>query len=216
MVIHAFPSVDDAHHSGLLAVGGDLHEKSLLLAYQSGIFPWPLTDGTLAWFSPPTRAVIILADAKVPRTLRKVCRKMRWDHIHNQRGEEVIRCCRNAHRPNQSGTWLTEEMVTAYVRLHKLGFCHTFAAITNRDDVSPGELLGGLYGIKVGRMFAGESMFYNRPNGSKVAFYHLLNYLREQDALFIDCQVMTPLVESFGAVTIDRSQFMELLAESLS
>jgi len=208
-----FPPVDHAHpSSGLLAIGGDLSEARLLRAYRSGIFPWPLPDGTLAWFAPPQRAIIPLKFAKIPQSVRKARRQQTWAYLHNERPLEVLFGCQRAVRPNQSSTWITSNIISAYYHLHHLRIVHTFASILPPNQ----ELAGGLYGLKIGRMFAGESMFYSKPNGSKVAFAFLIDYLKEQDCLFIDCQIMTPLVAQFGAILINRAEFMTILTESLS
>lgn len=215
MVIAEFPDVKDSDESGLLAIGGDLEVESLLLAYSSGIFPWPLNDEILSWFSPLKRAVLFLSKLHISRSLRRTLNSNKLEFAIDRNCPEVIRQCRLAGNRRtgkgspQSGTWITADMQAAYIDLHKAGYCHSAESYEN------GELVGGLYGVSIGAMFAGESMFFKRPDASKAAFARLAVYLRENGAGWIDCQVMTPLFEAFGAEEIDREDFLGLLKNAI-
>lgn len=210
MTILAFPPVEDADEHGLLALGGDLEVDSLLLAYRSGIFPWPLDEETLAWFSPPQRTVLFLDRLHVSQSLRKEQRRAKCTFAFDRNFPEVIaRCAEVKNRGKQRGTWITPQVVSAYCDFHAAGYCHSVECY---DDE---ELVGGLYGVSLGGMFAGESMFYRRPNASKLAFLYLCEHLRERKIPWIDCQVMTPFLKSFGAEEIPRKKFLALLSEGL-
>lgn len=206
MTILEFPPVDLADDDGLIGVGGDLDCDSLLLAYRSGIFPWPFHEHLLAWFAPPTRAVIFLDEFHISTSLRKVLRRGSFTYRRDSQFAVVMqRCAEVINRGDQRGTWITNGMVSAYTTLLERGYCHSFEAY--QGD----ELVGGLYGVQIGRYFAAESSFFRVPNASKVAMVFMANYLREQGCTWFDCQVLTPFSESFGARGIPRSEFMELL-----
>ncbi|MFT5127914.1 MAG: leucyl/phenylalanyl-tRNA--protein transferase [Rhodothermales bacterium] len=190
-----FPPVDEADIDGLLAIGGDLSPRRLIAAYAQGIFPWYNEDPIL-WFSPNPRCSKTLA-----RTLRKGQFEVRFDTSF----EAVMRACGAAPRPGQDGTWITEEMITAYNELFQLGYAHS---IETWED---GELVGGLYGVSLGAAFFGESMFAWRPDASKVAFASLVEQLRLWHFQFIDCQVHTPHLERFGAKMWPRAEFITAL-----
>ena len=211
MVIEAFPPLSEADESGFLAVGGDLEPESLLLAYRSGIFPWPVRERQLAWFSPPKRGVLFLKDFHPGRTLQKVRSRAGWSYSFNKRFDEVITACAlTPHRRGQSGTWITRQMIRGYSEFHRAGFAQSV------ETYFEGELVGGLYGVAIGGFFAGESMFFTRSDASKLALCHLVEHLRAFDVPWIDCQMVTPLFESFGAVEIKREQYLELLATEIS
>jgi len=210
MVITRFPPVEKADRYGLLALGGDLEIDSLLLAYRSGIFPWPFDEETLAWFAPPRRAVLFLRDFHVSRSLERERKRSKFDFRIDQAFPEVIRRCAEAkNRGVQAGTWITQGIIESYIRLHQAGFAHSIECWLD------GQLTGGLYGVSIGAMFAGESMFYRRSNASKLALWFLVEHLRQKKAEWIDCQVMTPLLRSFGAVEIQRDEFMALLLKAV-
>ncbi len=210
MVIKQFPPVEDADEHGLLAVGGDLDPQSILLAYQNGIFPWPLDEETLAWFAPPERAVIFLDDFHVSRTLKRVLSRKIFTTRRDHDFEGVIlRCAEMQNRGEQDGTWITHQIIKAYTHLHTLGFTHSF------ESYVEGELVGGLYGIQIGKFFAAESSFFRVSDASKVAMCALVEYLRSQNISWFDCQVLTPFSESFGARDIPRTDYMRLLADAL-
>jgi leucyl/phenylalanyl-tRNA---protein transferase len=211
MVITSFPPTNLADSHGILAVGGDLDCSSLLLAYKRGVFPWPIGDeGSLAWFAPPQRAVLFLDELHIPRTLKKKLRKNIFTTKKNTDFKSVISCCSQLfNRGAQRGTWITPEMVSAYIKLHQAGFCHSYE--TYRDQ----KLVGGLYGVQINRMFAGESMFYLEQDASKIALFFLIEDLLSDGVTWIDCQVLTPFFESLGAREITREAFEKLLRHAL-
>ncbi|MFN8391729.1 MAG: leucyl/phenylalanyl-tRNA--protein transferase [Bdellovibrionota bacterium] len=212
MTISAFPPVDDADEDGLLCVGGDLEVDSLLLAYRSGIFPWPVsTDCPLVWFAPPTRAVLFLDQVHISRSLMRARERSGFTFSIDSQCENVIRnCARSKNRGKQRGTWIIPQMIKAYSALHRAGWCHSVECLDGD------RLVGGLYGVSIGDMFAGESMFYLEPNASKLALWHLITHLQERNVPWLDCQQLTPLLASFGAVEIPRKQFMGLLGEAVT
>ena len=211
MVVTRFPPLDTADEDGLLAIGGDLDPQSILLAYTQGIFPWPIDEGTLAWFAPPERAVIFLSEFHVSRKLQRVLNRDTFSLRRDTDFRGVIeRCAELKNRGTQGGTWITSDVIEAYVELHRLGFCHSFEAFKGE------ELVGGLYGIQIGRFFAAESSFFRVPDASKAAMCLLARYLSEQKIEWFDCQVLTPFSESFGAREIARDGYMRLLANALA
>ena len=210
MVIERFPSVETADRSGLLALGGDLDWQTLHLAYSSGIFPWPVDGRLLAWFSPPRRAVLFCRDLHISRSLAKERKRTDYSYRFDYKFAEVIRACsQTVNRGNQNGTWITPEIIAAYCCLQRKGLAHSLACSDH------GVLIGGLYGVSIGAMFAGESMFFRRSNASKLCLWHLVEHLNRKGVEWIDCQVMTPLFRSFGAKEIDRGEFIALLKKAL-
>jgi len=210
MAIKRFPPVESADEHGLIAIGGDLEPESVILAYQSGIFPWPLDQDSLAWFAPPERAVIFLDEFHVSRRLRRTLSR---DIFTTKRDGDfrnvILRCAEITNRGDQEGTWITNEIINAYTKLHTMGYTHSF------ESYHEGELVGGLYGIQIGRFFAAESSFFRMPDASKVAMCAMVEYLRSQNISWFDCQVLTPFSEGFGAREISRSDYMRLLASVL-
>lgn len=207
-----FPDPETADRFGLVAIGGDLDPETLLLAYSSGIFPWPVDeDEELTWFSPAERAVLFLDRVKIPRSLAKERRRGLFCFGINSNFEAVIDGCRESFRPYQFGTWITSEMREAYLRFNQLGFAHSIECYLR--DEPEAEPVGGLYGVAIGAMFAGESMFFKAPNASKLSLWFLIERLRAAGVPWIDCQQMTPLLASFGAVTIKRREFVSLVRE---
>ncbi|MBN2800311.1 MAG: leucyl/phenylalanyl-tRNA--protein transferase [Deltaproteobacteria bacterium] len=198
-----FPSPALADSSGLLAVGGDLSPKRLVLAYASGIFPWYSDDQPLLWWSPDPRMVLHTEELHVHRSLAKRIRRGDYAITMDRAFDRVIRACAEVPRPGQGGTWITEEMMASYQELHRLGYAHSVEAW--RGDA----LVGGLYGVAVGRMFAGESMFAHAPDASKVAFAHLVAQLHRWDYPIVDAQMHTEHLARFGARLIPRSRFLE-------
>jgi leucyl/phenylalanyl-tRNA--protein transferase len=205
----AFPPPDRAERSGLLAVGGDLRPERLLLAYSMGIFPWYDEDMPILWHSPDPRAVLLPGDLHVPRSLAKTMRKQPFELRLDSAFAEVIAACARAYRPGQGGTWITEDMQNAYIRLHEMGFAHSAEAW--RD----GELVGGLYGVSLGTIYYGESMFAAAPDASKAAFVALVRQLTRWGFSLIDCQQKTEHLTRFGAVMWRRKKFQEALAAGL-
>jgi leucyl/phenylalanyl-tRNA--protein transferase len=206
----AFPPPDEAEPSGLLAVGGDLRPERLLLAYSLGIFPWPLVERPLLWFSPDPRMVLEPKALRVTRSLAKTLRQGRYEVRLDTRFEEVVRRCAEVPRRGEVGTWITPELAAAYRRLHELGFAHSAEAWEG------GQLVGGLYGVSLGGAFFGESMFARRPDASKVAFVTLVRQLAAWGFDLIDCQVHTEHLARFGAVEWPRARFLAALAASLA
>lgn len=210
MAIYEFPPVESADESGLLAVGGDLEVESLILAYSKGIFPWPFDSKLLAWFSPPERAILFLDKAHISKSLAKKAKRNPYEILINRNTPEVIkRCSTSTNRKAQIGTWITKDMISAYVEFHRAGYCHSIECY--RDS----ELVGGLYGVTLGAYFSGESMFHLEPDTSKLCLLHLITHLRERGFRWLDCQVMTPLLASFGAHEVTRKYFLLLLRQAL-
>jgi leucyl/phenylalanyl-tRNA--protein transferase len=203
-----FPPVELAEE-GLLAVGGDLSPERLLLAYATGIFPWYEEGLPILWHSPDPRMLLDVHELHVPRSLRKAMRREPYEIVLDARFREVMEACAVIPRPTQDGTWITGEMLEAYCRLHDLGFAHSVEA--HRD----GELVGGLYGVSLGSMFFGESMFAWEPDASKIAFVTLAEQLAAWGMTHIDCQVHTEHLERFGAREIPRARYLALLASAL-
>lgn len=199
-----FPPVDDAVDDGLLAIGGDLCAERILLAYRKGIFPWFEGDIPL-WWSPDPRFVLFPDQLKVSRSMRQLIRNHRFEFRTNTHFSGVIRACKEQPREGQDGTWITDEVEAAYTQLHQMGYAHSAEAWLN------GELAGGLYGIRLGNVFFGESMFSKASNASKFAFISYVEQLKKEGLRLIDCQVYTSHLESLGAKMIPRKTFIELL-----
>ena len=204
-----FPPVEESEPDGLLAVGGDLHPKRLLTAYSLGIFPWYSDGLPILWHSPDPRFVLKPAEIHVPRSLKKVIHRGTYEFRMDSAFDQVIAGCAEAERPGQRGTWITDEMREAYGELHRLGFAHS--AESWRDGV----LMGGLYGVALGSIFFGESMFSRAPDASKSAFAVLTARLRAWGFTLIDCQSHTEHLERFGAEFWPRAQFLAALRRGL-
>lgn len=199
-----FPPVHLAEPDGLLAVGGDLSTERLLLAYRQGIFPW-YEGQHILWWCPNPRFILTPSTLKVSKSMKQLLKRDTFTFTTNKAFAEVINNCKNIDRPGQSGTWITSQMKEAYIRLHKLGFAHS--AEVWQDN----ELVGGLYGIRLGKVFFGESMFSKVSNASKYAFISFVQQLEQEDVQLIDCQVYTEHLESLGAHMIAREDFVQLL-----
>lgn len=199
---HVFPDPSLSDPSGLLGVGGDLDPERLLLAYRSGIFPWYEHGQPILWWSPDPRNVLYTRELVVPRALAKRIRQRRYRITLDRAFEDVITACSETPRPGQRGTWITSEMRTAYTHLHALGCAHSVEAWEGDT------LVGGLYGVSVGRLYAGESMFSRAADASKVAFVHLVRQLEIWGVPMIDSQVHTAHLERFGAREIPRSEYL--------
>jgi leucyl/phenylalanyl-tRNA---protein transferase len=205
-----FPPPELARDDGLLAVGGDLSPERLVLAYENGIFPWTSEGAPLLWWSPAPRFVLFPEELHVGRTLRKLGRRPPYRLSLDEAFAEVIRKCAATPRPGQHGTWIRKDIQAAYIELHRLGIAHSVEAWDG--DV----LAGGLYGVALGSVFCGESMFAHRQDASKLAFVALVEQLRAWGFSLIDCQVHTEHLERFGAREIERDEFLALLAEGIA
>lgn len=200
-----FPPVQQAQKDGLLAIGGDLSEERLLLAYRSGIFPWFNEDEPPLWWSPDPRCVLFPSELKISSSMRPLLRKKAFEFRINSHFEGVMRGCQSVPRPGQDGTWITEDIIDAYLSLHHKGYAWS------AEVWQEGQLAGGLYGILLGRVFFGESMFARVSNASKYAFICWVEALKQKGVVLIDCQVHTPHLESLGARMIPRNEFIRLL-----
>ncbi len=204
-----FPPVENAGHGGLLAFGGDLSVDRLLLAYSRGIFPWYSEGEPVLWWSPDPRLVLQLSEVKFSKSLRRVIKSRRFSVTVDTAFSEVICKCATIKRPREQGTWIVDEMQTAYNRLHKEGFAHSVE--TWKDGI----LKGGLYGVSLGAVFFGESMFSLESDSSKVALFYLVEMLKHWDFDFIDCQVKTEHLVRLGAKEIPRRIFIRRLQKAL-
>jgi leucyl/phenylalanyl-tRNA--protein transferase len=199
-----FPDPNLAEADGLLAIGGDLTTARLLEAYKSGIFPWFENDVPL-WWSPDPRFVLFPAELKVSTSMKTLLKRNAFTFTINKAFSEVIRNCKSVRRDGQAGTWITEEMQEAYNELHRLG--HAVSAEAWNQEV----LAGGLYGVRLGKIFFGESMFSHQSNASKYAFISMVEQLKAEGVELIDCQVYTAHLESLGARMISRKEFLHIL-----
>lgn len=205
-----FPDPALAHESGILAVGGDLSPERILLGYASGIFPWFEDDQPILWWSPDPRLILEPSRLHVPRSLLKAQRRGTFEVRYDTAFAQVIDRCARVPRPDQDGTWITEDMAAAYVRLHELGWAHSAEAWHG------GELVGGLYGVSLGSAYFGESMFADAPDASKVAFVTLVQRLRARGCELVDCQVRTDHLLRFGAMEISREDYLLRLRACLT
>ncbi len=211
-----FPNPENAEPDGLLAVGGDLSVRRLLAAYRAGIFPWYGEGQPLLWWSPDPRCVIVPNRFRIPHTVRKELRKSSFVSTVDLAFREVMTACAEAPRPDQDGTWITPEMVDAYAELHKCGVAHSVEVWEPDAEGGPNVLVGGLYGVALGRAFFGESMFHRRANASKLALVLLVEWLRERRCQIIDCQMQTAHIMRYGAECIPRHDFLQQLKAALS
>ncbi len=200
-----FPDVELAEPDGLIAIGGDLRAERLLLAYTTGIFPWYNEGEPILWWSPNPRMVLYPAELKVSNSMKQVLRSGRYRVTFDTDFAQVINNCAQMVRDGQPGTWIVPDMIKAYTRLHELGFAHSV-------EVWEGDqMVGGLYGLGLGKVFCGESMFSKVSNASKVGFITLVQWLEKQGFHFIDCQTHTPHLESLGGKLIPRQAFLAAL-----
>jgi leucyl/phenylalanyl-tRNA--protein transferase len=206
--VDAFPPVSDAltEPNGLLAAGGDLAPERLLAAYRKGIFPWYQEGQPILWWSPDPRAVLWADGLKVSRSLRRSLKKRGFEFLVDTDFASVVAACAEP-RDYGGGTWITAEMADAYVRLHRMGWAHSFE--TWADE----KLVGGLYGVAIGGVFFGESMFTRVTDASKVALVHAVEFLRSRGIRLIDCQVASAHTRSLGAVDMPRAEFLSLIAQ---
>jgi leucyl/phenylalanyl-tRNA---protein transferase len=200
-----FPPVEEASYEGILAVGGDLSIERLLLAYNNGIFPWFDADEPILWWSPSERMVVNPMDYKVSKSLRNILNRNVFEITINKDFESVIKNCQEIDRKGQNGTWISDGIIKSYTELYELGKAKSFEVWQNN------ELVGGLYGVDLGHIFCGESMFSKVPNASKVAFVKLIEYLKQNNYKLLDCQVHNDHLEKLGAFEISRNAFMMIL-----
>jgi len=200
-----FPNVNQASPEGIVAIGGDLSAERLMLAYRNGIFPWFEDDEPILWWSPPERMVLFLDELKVSKSMRNIINRKQFRITFNTAFRNIITNCRDIKRDGQPGTWITDDMTEAYCRLHELGFAKSVEVW--QDD----ELVGGLYGIDLGHIFCGESMFSKVSNASKIGFIALVQQLKLANYRLLDCQVHNNHLESLGAREIDRDDFLAIL-----
>jgi len=202
-----FPDPRLADAQGLVAIGGDLSVDRLLLAYRSGIFPW--TVSPVSWWSPDPRAILEFANLHISESLKKILRKKTFQVTLDKAFPQVIRECA-ARAPGRADTWITPEFIDAYTRLHQRGHAHSLECWLD------GELAGGIYGVAIGGLFAGESMFHRVSNASKIALCHLVEHLRQREFKLLDIQMLTPVTKHMGGVTISREEYLWRLNEAVN
>lgn len=205
-----FPDPNLADDEGLLAQGGELSPEFLLSAYCQGIYPWFCEGEPILWWSPNPRMLLFPDKFKLRKSLAQVIRRNTFELKVDTAFREVITACSQIPRPAQDETWITKDIIEAYVKLHELGFAHSF------ESYFEGELAGGLYGLSIGNCFFGESMFFTKTDASKVALYYLVQFARKNNFAFIDAQQNTDHLKSMGAEEIPRSEFLGLLKKALT
>ena len=203
-----FPPIETASVEGILAVGGDLSVARLLLAYRNGIFPWFNEDEPILWWTPPERMVVVPKFYKVSKSIRNLLNQKKFQVTFNQNFREVILNCQKIRREGQEGTWITDDIVESYTKLYELGYAKSVEVWQNE------ELVGGLYGVDLGHVFCGESMFSKVSNASKIGFVWLVNYLKENNYKLLDCQMHNDHLEKLGALEISREVFIRVLQYS--
>ena len=209
-----FPDPEEADPDGLLAIGGDLSPQRLIIAYAMGIFPWYSEGSPILWWSPEPRMALLPHELHVPGSLRRVLNSGRLRFTLDTAFGQVIRACACAPRPGQDGTWILPEMIAAYEALHALGIAHSAEAWTD-DGNGDGVLVGGLYGVALGSVFFGESMFCATPNASKALFVTLVRWLAARGCTLVDCQQTTAHMQRFGAKELSRAEFRARLQAGL-
>jgi leucyl/phenylalanyl-tRNA--protein transferase len=205
VAIAEFPPISNCNEDGLLAIGGDLEIPSLLLAYKNGIFPWPYNEEyPLCWFSPDPRGVIKYKNLHISKSLKKIIKQRKFDIKYNHNFEAVIHGCANAKNRNDRGeTWITQQMIQAYIDLFYAGFAFSVEAYQNE------KLVGGVYGVRIGTIVSGESMFYTVSNASKVCLIFLIEKLHSDGIDLLDTQMVTPVTKQLGAIEISRKEFFK-------
>ena len=202
-----FPAISQTDSSGIIALGGDLSSERLQLAYKSGIFPWFEDGEPITWWSPDPRMVLFLDELIVSKSMRNILNRDTFTVTFNQNFKEVISNCQKIKRDGQNGTWITNDMIDAYCNLNELGIAKSV------EVWQYGELVGGLYGIDLGHVFCGESMFSKVSNASKVAFISLVGFLKKENYKLLDCQVYNSHLESLGCREIERNDFLAILKQ---
>jgi len=200
-----FPPASETSPEGIIAVGGDLSPERLLLAYQNGIFPWYDNYEPKLWWCPEERMVLFFENLRITKSMRNVLNRNEFQITFNTAFRDVISNCQQSPRKDQDGTWISDEIIEAYCKLHELGHAKSIEVWKNE------ELVGGLYGIDLGDVFCGESMFSKVPNASKVAFIHLAKQLEMANYKLLDCQVYNDHLNSLGCIEIDREEFLAIL-----
>lgn len=207
-----FPSPEEADEDGVLAFSRDVNTDMLLEAYSRGIFPWPLEEGYIIWFSPPRRAIIDFERFRIPQGVARELKNKDFTFRVNHDFEQVIRSCAGAERRDGDGTWITPKMIEAYIEFNRLGYAWSFETLDGSGDV-----VGGLYGVKINHFFAGESMFYKASGASKFALIRTVAYLRENFGVkWIDAQVQNPFLRRFGTCELDRAEYIKKLEKALT
>ena len=199
----AFPDPEHYHpESGLLAIGGDYSLERLILAYQNGIFPWSDTEENILWWSPDPRFVLFPSEIKISKSMRKILKDQIFSFTENKCFETVINHCKTIHRPGQEGTWLSNKLKKSFIQLHQLGMAKSIEVWQND------ELVGGLYGIQIGKVFCGESMFAKVSNASKAGF---IQFVQKENLELVDCQIHSEHLESLGATMISKLDYLKIL-----
>lgn len=217
----SFPDPELADANGLLAIGGDLSPSRLLAAYRTGIFPWYGEDQPLLWWSPDPRCVILPEAFRIPHTVRKELRKSRFSVTFDCAFAAVMHACAQTFRPGQDGTWIVDDMIEAYTRLHEAGFAHSVEVWEESGEeggfiADEKRLVGGLYGVYLNRVFFGESMFHLRPHASKLALVQLMDWLHDRECVLVDCQMETAHIMRYGAELLPRTLFLERLRKAMN
>lgn len=211
MPLVKFPPLETASPEGLLAIGGNLETNTLLSAYTQGIFPWPISkESPLTWFSPNPRGILMTNELHISKSFGKFLKKQKYEIRFNTRPKEIIYNCAEMKRKHEEGTWITEEILNAYVDFFNTSNVYTVEVY--KDDI----LVGGLYGVTINSYLSGESMFHTEPNVSKLALYYLLKIAKANNIPWVDTQMVTPVIESFGGKHIARKKFIKLLSEQTS
>lgn len=206
-----FPDVSEASPEGLLAIGGNLSADSLLCAYQQGVFPWPISKNSpLTWFAPDPRGIIYVKNFHIPKSFKKFIKQNNYKIRLNHNFESVIDHCAKTIRKHEVGTWITKDIKSAYQELFEQGFAYSIEVYAKE------EIVGGLYGVCINGSVSGESMFHLRPNTSKLCLYILICLLHKNQIAYLDTQMVTPIIASFGGEEIPRADFMKLLKQQLN
>ncbi|MEY4616669.1 MAG: leucyl/phenylalanyl-tRNA--protein transferase [Pseudomonadota bacterium] len=208
MAVIRFPDPRMASDEGIVAIGGDLSVKTLLAAYSEGIFPWPHEGYPLLWFCPWERGVLEFKNLHISKSLQKLDKKTNWTWTVDRAFDEVIGACAEVPRPGQSGTWITEDVLSSYRKFHLAGYAHSL------EVWEKGDLVGGIYGVFVKNVFSAESMFFKKSNASKWALWKLVNFLQTRGLEWIDVQMVTTVCEHFGARLISQQEFLEKVRKS--
>lgn len=204
-----FPPAEEADPDGLIAIGGDLSVQRLIQAYSSGIFPWFIEDKKVYWFSPDPRLIMLPGNYRRSESLKRILKQGKFSVSIDTCFEQVIRACGETPRPGDPGTWINDDFIQAYNDLYRLGLAHSFEAFEGD------RLVGGLYGVSLGAAFFGESMFFERPNASKIAYSALVDFAVVNNLHFIDCQVVTDHLVRAGALSIPRPKYLEMVGKAL-